>query len=185
MIYEEFNNYQQVMDKNNPFCNHYILESGEDFYIEPVFYTMLKGFKERHSEDYQRIIDKMIEVVKGYVKHEQETLFKVIQVRENMNIKELKEANSSIDEGFNKVNALVENYPNLKADENFKVLQKTIVDVEEHLQAARRMYNSNVSLYNQLVESFPTNVIANANGMKKRDFFEAENKAKEKVNVKI
>ena len=64
MIYEEFNNYQQVMDKNNPFCNHYILESGEDFYIEPVFYTMLKGFKERHSEDYQRIIDKMIEVVK-------------------------------------------------------------------------------------------------------------------------
>ena len=64
MIYEEFNNYQQVMDKNNPFCNHYILESGEDFYIEPVFYTMLKGFKERRSEDYQRIIDKMIEVVK-------------------------------------------------------------------------------------------------------------------------
>ena len=131
------------------------------------------------------VLTKMIEVVKGYVKHEQETLFKVIQVRENMNIKELKEANSSIDEGFNKVNALVENYPNLKADENFKVLQKTIVDVEEHLQAARRMYNSNVSLYNQLVESFPTNVIANANGMKKRDFFEAEDKAKENVDVKI
>lgn len=64
MIYEEFSNYKEVLDRNNPFCNHYVLESGEDFYVEPVFYTMLKGFKERRSDDYQRIIDKMIEVVK-------------------------------------------------------------------------------------------------------------------------
>ena len=64
MIYEEFKNYKLVMDSNNPFCKHYVLESGEEFYVEPVFYTMLKGFKERHSEnDYQRIIDEMIRVV--------------------------------------------------------------------------------------------------------------------------
>ncbi len=131
------------------------------------------------------VLTKMIEVVKGYAKHEKETLFKVIQVRENMNINELKEANISMDEGFDKISVLVENYPNLKADENFRVLQKAIVDVEEHLQAARRMYNSNVSLYNQLVESFPTNVIANTNGLKKRDFLEAEYREKENVKIDV
>lgn len=65
MIYEEFSKYNLVMDKNNPFCNHYVLDNGDEFYVEPVFYTQLKGFKDRHSEkDYQRIIDRMIEVVK-------------------------------------------------------------------------------------------------------------------------
>ena len=65
MIYEEFKNYKLEMDPNNPFCNRYVLDNGEIFYVEPVFYTQLKGFKERHSEkDYQRIIDRMIEVVK-------------------------------------------------------------------------------------------------------------------------
>ena len=131
------------------------------------------------------VLTKMIEVVKGYAKYEQETMFKIIQVRENMNIKELKEADESMNDNFNKINALVESYPNLKADENFRVLQKTIIDVEEHLQAARRLYNSNVSLYNQLVEMFPTNVIAGINGMKKRDFFEAEEKSKENVDVNL
>ena len=65
MIYPEFKVYKEVKDPNNPFCNHYVLESGESFYIEPVFYTQLKGFKDRHDEKaYQRIIDRMIEVVK-------------------------------------------------------------------------------------------------------------------------
>ena len=65
MIYEEFKEYKLEMDPNNPFCNRYLLKDGEIFYVEPVFYTQLKGFKERHSEtDYQRIIDRMIEVVK-------------------------------------------------------------------------------------------------------------------------
>ena len=54
MIYEEFKQYKLEMDKNNPFCNHYILENGEDFYIEPVFYTQLKGFKERYCQERHR-----------------------------------------------------------------------------------------------------------------------------------
>ena len=65
MIYPEFAKFKEVKDNNNPFCNHYVLDSGESFYVEPVFYTQLKGFKERHDDTtYQRIIDKMIEVVK-------------------------------------------------------------------------------------------------------------------------
>ena len=64
MSYEEFKNYKEIKDINNPFCAHYLLDSGESFYIEPVFYTQLQGFKERHTlEDYQRIINRMIEVV--------------------------------------------------------------------------------------------------------------------------
>ena len=64
MIYPEFEKYKLVNDRNNPFCNHYVLDGGEEFYVEPVFYTMLKGFKDRHKDDdYQRIVDRMIEVV--------------------------------------------------------------------------------------------------------------------------
>ena len=65
MIYEEFSMFKLDIDKNNPFCNRYFMDGGESFYIEPAFYAQLKGFKERHSqEDYQRIINRMIEVVK-------------------------------------------------------------------------------------------------------------------------
>ncbi len=64
MIYEEFSKYKLVKDRNNPFCNHYVLDGGEEFYIEPAFYTQLHGFKDRHPiEEYQRIINRMIEVV--------------------------------------------------------------------------------------------------------------------------
>lgn len=80
---------------------------------------------------------------------------------------------------------MVESYPNLKADENFKILQKTIIDVEEHLQAARRMYNSNVSIYNQMIEVFPTNIVAKMNNMVRRDFFEASEVKKENVKIKL
>ena len=65
MIYEEFNNFKEVKDPKNPFCNHYVLDSGESFYVEPAFYTQFKGFKDRHPDEVcQKIIDKMIEVVK-------------------------------------------------------------------------------------------------------------------------
>ena len=65
MKYEEFSKFKLVLDEKNPFCNHYVLDSGEEFYVEPVFYTQFQGFKDRHSLDsYNSIINKMIEVVK-------------------------------------------------------------------------------------------------------------------------
>ena len=65
MKYEEFKDLKEVKDNNNPFCTHYVLDSGESFYIEPVFYTQLKGFEERHTkENYQKIINHMLELVK-------------------------------------------------------------------------------------------------------------------------
>lgn len=131
------------------------------------------------------VLTKMIEVVKSYAKHEKETLFDVIKLRDNMSMKEKNEVNHLMDENFKKINIVAENYPELKSSENYNTLQKSITDVEEHLQAARRLYNSNISLYNQMIVSFPTSVIAKNNGMLKKDFFEADEIKKEDVKINL
>ena len=131
------------------------------------------------------VLTKMIEVVKSYAKHEKETLFEVIKLRKNMSIEERNNANHAMDENFRKINIVAENYPELKSSENYKTLQQSIADVEEHLQAARRLYNSNVSLYNQLLVSFPTSSIAKSKGMVKRDFFEADGAKTEDVKIDL
>lgn len=131
------------------------------------------------------VLTKMIDVVKAYAKHEKETLFEVIELRENMSMKEKNEANHLMDENFKKINIVAENYPELKSSENYKTLQQSIADVEEHLQAARRFYNSNVSIYNQLLVSFPASSVASLKGMTKKDFFEAEETKKEDVKIDL
>ena len=131
------------------------------------------------------VLVKMIEVVKGYAKHEQETLFKVIELRNNMTIDEKSSVNKEMSEQLEKVNILAENYPDLKASENFKKLQLSILDVEEHLQAARRLYNANVSLYNQMIKIFPNNMIANSKKYKERSYFAADEESKKNVDVSI
>lgn len=131
------------------------------------------------------VLTKMIEVVKSYAKHEKETLFEVIKLRKDMSIKERNDVNRAMDENFRKINVVAESYPELKSSENYKTLQQSIADVEEHLQAARRLYNSNVSLYNQLLVSFPTSSIAKSKGMTKKEFFEADEVKKEDVKVKL
>lgn len=131
------------------------------------------------------VLTKMIEVVKGYTKHEKEVFFKVVELRNNMTIKEKNEVNASMNDDFDKIRVLAEDYPELKASENFRTLQKAIVDVEEHLQAARRLYNSNVSAYNELLLSFPSSIIASLKGLKRKDFFTAKEEEKDNVNVNI
>lgn len=64
MIYPEFSEFRQEVDKENPFSNLYYLDSGECFYVEPVFYTHLRGFKDLREKEFPRIIERMIEVVK-------------------------------------------------------------------------------------------------------------------------
>ena len=131
------------------------------------------------------VLTKMIDVVKGYAKYEQETIFKTIELRKNMSMQEKNKANADMEENFAKVNALAENYPELKANENYKTLQQAIADVEEHLQAARRLYNSNVSSYNQKLVTFPSSMIANSKGLVKREFFNAEDKKLEDVKIDL
>ena len=130
------------------------------------------------------VLTKMIEVVKGYAKHEKETLFKVIELRKDMSFDEKKKVGKEIDERIEKLSLVAENYPDLKASENFKVLQEAIADTEEHLQAARRLYNSNVTLYNQAISFFPSNVIARDKGLTKKEYFKASEEEKEiKLNI--
>ena len=104
------------------------------------------------------VLTKMMDSVKGYMKQEKETLFEVINLRKNMSIEEKNKENVKMTKNIEKINLLVENYPELKSSENFKVLQQSIVEVEEHLQAARRMYNSNVSIFNQMLVTIPSNI---------------------------
>ena len=120
------------------------------------------------------LLTQMVNVVKGYMKHEKDVLVDVVKIRSGMSLDEKVKANESMDKSFNKVNILVEKYPEIKANENFLVLQKSIIDVEEHLQAARRLYNSNVSIFNQMLLVFPTNLIGKMIKMKKKEFFKAE-----------
>ena len=131
------------------------------------------------------VLTKMIDVVKAYAKHEQETLFEVISLRKGMTTEEKISANNKMNESFEKINVLAESYPELRSNENYVTLQKSIVEVEEHLQAARRMYNSNVSIYNQMLVTFPTSAIANLKSLTKKGFFEAEEIKKEDVKINL
>lgn len=131
------------------------------------------------------VLTKMIDVVKGYAKYEQETLFKTVELRKGMTIEEKKQANNDMEENMSKINVLAENYPELKASENYKTLQQSIADVEEHLQAARRLYNANVSSYNQKIVTFPSSMIANSKGLTRKEFFSAEETKKEDVKMDL
>ena len=131
------------------------------------------------------LIPNLIETVRGAAKHEKETMFEVINLRKGMPMAEKNEAYSKMTENLSKINVLAESYPDLKASENFNTLQQSISDVEEHLQAARRLYNANVSSYNQMIVSFPISMIASSKGLTKKDFFEAEEHKKEDVKVEF
>ncbi len=129
------------------------------------------------------VLTKMLDVVKAYTKHEKETILEVINLRKGMNMSEKAEATKKIDEGFSKINVVAEAYPELRSSENYKTLQQAIADTEEHLQAARRMYNANISKLNQMVVALPTSMVASMMGVGKKDFFEVEESKKEDVKM--
>jgi LemA protein len=130
-------------------------------------------------------LTKMLDVTKGYAKHEAETLTNIVKMRKGMSMDERSEASRQMDEMTGKINVLAESYPDLKASENFKQLQIAVADVEEHLQAARRVYNMNVSAFNQLLASWPSSVVGNVKGHAPKEFFEAETKKKEDVKMEF
>lgn len=130
-------------------------------------------------------LTKLVDVVKGYAKHEQETLTNVIELRQGMSVSEKANASKEMDALMGKVNVLVENYPDLKANTTYIELQRSIVDCEEHLQAARRLYNSNVTEFNKLLVVFPSSVVAGMKNLTKQDFFEVEEEKKQDVKIDL
>lgn len=134
------------------------------------------------------LIPNMVETVKGYAKHESKTLEAVTQAR-NMamsakNPEEKMQAENALTGTLKTLFAVAENYPDLKANQNFMELQATLKEIEEKLQLSRRYYNATVRDFNTKVEIFPNNIVAGIFHFDRRDFFEIEN-AEERENVKV
>ena len=131
------------------------------------------------------MLTKMLETTKGYAKHEAETLENVIKWRSGVpreaSIKEKEEFLNQMNEVSSGIDVVVEKYPDLKADNVFLELQSAIANTEEHLQAARRLYNANVTRINHIIVTFPQNIVANAIHMDKKPYFEAEDKKRQDV----
>ena len=134
------------------------------------------------------LIPNIVETVKGYAKHEKETLEDVVKARNALNtastVEDEMKANNQITGALNKLFALSEAYPELKANENFMSLQKDLKDIEDKISYARQFYNDSVMTYNNKVQMFPTNIIANVFNFKESKFFEIEN-AKDKDTPKV
>lgn len=135
------------------------------------------------------LIPNLVETVKGYAAHESGTFEKVTQAR-NMamgatGMQAKAEAENMLSNTLKSLFAVAENYPELKANTNFLDLQKTLTDIEEKIQAARRFYNGNVRDLNTQIQTFPANMFATSLGFKAREFFEAEAEAKQNVQVKF
>jgi len=137
------------------------------------------------------LIPNLIETVKGYAKHESGTFQKVteartmaMQAQKSGDAKAQGEAENMLSGTLKSIFALSENYPDLKANQNFIELQNELSDTENKIQASRRFYNGNVKDFNTKIQMFPANIIANMLGFKDKDFFEIED-TKEKENVKV
>jgi LemA protein len=136
------------------------------------------------------LIPNLVETVKGYATHEREAFEKVTQARTAyMSAKgpaEAGQADNQLAGALKTIFAVAENYPELKANQNFAQMQADLTDTENKISAARRFYNGNVRDLNTRIQSFPTNLVAQMASFKAREFFEVDNEAaKEPVPVKF
>ena len=136
------------------------------------------------------LIPNLVETVKGYAKHERELFEKVTEARTRAmsakTVKEQGESENMLAGTLKSLFAVSENYPDLKANENFLELQRELSDTENKIQASRRFYNGNVRDFNIKIQVFPNNLIAGMLKFGKRDFFEIKEEAARKpVDVKF
>jgi len=165
-----------------------------------LVYNRLIAFKNRAKEAWSDIevqlkrrydlIPNLVETVKGYATHEREVFEKVTQARASAmqakGLKEKGEAENALSQSLKSLFAVAENYPNLRASENFQKFQDEITDTEDKIQAARRFYNSNVRDMNIQIETFPANVVSSVFKFKKMEFFETgAPEEKEAIKVKF
>lgn len=129
------------------------------------------------------MLTKMLDVCRGFMKHESELFSKVISLRQGMSLGEMGRADREMGELTGRLFAVAENYPELRSAQVFAELQQGVHDAEEHLQAARRLYNASVSSYNAAIAVFPDSLLAR--GRSPREFFEAEDAKREDVKVQF
>ncbi|MCM1496139.1 MAG: LemA family protein [Bacteroides sp.] len=131
------------------------------------------------------VLTKQLAVVKEYTSHESKTLFETIRLRSGMSVDEKIQAANTMTEVGKLFRLTAEAYPELKSSANYIALQNSITDVEEHLQAARRLYNANATDYNTRIVMFPASIVANMLGMKSRTLFQAEEYKRSDVEMKF
>lgn len=152
------------------------------------------------ENQYQRrsdLIPNLVETVKGYAKHESQTLKEVVAARakatsvtvgENLSeadIKKFAAAQSEVGSSLSRLLAVVENYPDLKANENFLRLQEQLEGTENRITVARNEYNNQAKAYNTTVRQFPKSIIAGIFGFEKKGYFEAEAGAEKAPKVQF
>lgn len=132
------------------------------------------------------LIPNLVECVKAYSKHEQSIFTEIAKLRSTYSKqpKDIKSA-ENLNNKMNQLIAVAENYPELKASEQYLELQRNLTKLESQLQAARRVYNTEVTNYNNKIEVVPSNLIASLFGFKHAQLFEIEEYKKENINIKF
>ena len=135
------------------------------------------------------MIPNLVEIVKGYAKHEQDTFTKVTEMRTKAmsagSLEEKMKYEKELSAAITQIFAVAENYPELKANENFKELQTSLKELENNIQKSRRFYNGTVRDFNSMIAVFPNSIIAGIMGYKALPFFEASEEEKENVKIKF
>ena len=152
--------------------------------VNEAFATMDVYLKKRWD-----LIPNLVETVKGYAKHEKETLEEVVKMRSGdydiMTNEEKISANTKITGGIARIMALAESYPNLKANENFSNLAKELTKTEDEIAQSRKYYNATVRVFNNKVEMFPNSILARIFGYKSKLMFSIEDNERDNIKVEL
>ena len=135
------------------------------------------------------LIPNLVETVKGYAAHESSVFEDVTAARAGLmnanGVKEISDANNQLSNTLKTLFAVAENYPELKANENFKELQEQLAQTEDKIAYSRQFYNDTVLMYNNKCQTFPSNIFAGMFGFKEADFFEAAGEARSVPKVEF
>ncbi|MFW5807698.1 MAG: LemA family protein [Spirochaetota bacterium] len=151
--------------------------------VENVFGSVDVHLKKRYD-----LIPNLIATVKQYASHEKELLERITDLRvkaldSGTDTEKRIDIENRLTSAMGALTVAVENYPDLKASENFRHLQQTMFEIEEQLSAARRAYNATVTTYNNGIEMFPTNIMAGIMGYKRKKVFEASEVERQNINA--
>ena len=148
-------------------------------------YSNVSVMLERRAD----LIPNLVNTVKGYMEHETEVIENITTARENLlgakNIDEQMEANDQLTASLDALMVVVENYPDLKASENFIQLSDELAGTENRISTARKDYNDEVKSYNTAIKKFPTNILASMFGFEQKEYFEDKESATEVPEVEF